>query len=129
MGTNSNIFCSKIKISFDYFKINSDSFFPFGNSYPLFFCLEFLGFYVGVSYLIIYALLLFPFIWQGNSKLNGGLLSKFILFKLLNPSKNWLIPRNLKSLQKPFLFGHNLYLGLKLHQNLLFLQIQPTKSI
>ena len=130
MGANSNIFCFEIKKkSFDYFKTNSDRFFPYGNSYSLYFCSQFRIPLILFWSLTISALLLFPCIWQGNSKLNGRLLSKFLLFKLLNPSKNQLIPRNPKSLQKPFLCGHSLYLGLKLHQNLLFLQIQPTKSI
>ena len=35
------IFCPEIRKSFDYFKVNSDIFFPSGNCYPLSFCSQF----------------------------------------------------------------------------------------
>ena len=41
MGATPNIFCPEISKSFEYLKANSDSFFPFGNSYSLFFCAQF----------------------------------------------------------------------------------------
>ena len=41
MGATPNIFCLEISKSFEYFKANSESFFPFGNSYSLFFCAQF----------------------------------------------------------------------------------------
>ena len=41
MGATSDIFCPEIKKSFDYYKANSDSFFPSGNSYSLLFCAQF----------------------------------------------------------------------------------------
>ena len=37
-GATQNIFCLEIRKSFDYLKVNSESFFPFGNSYSLSFC-------------------------------------------------------------------------------------------
>ena len=36
-----NIFCLEIRKSFDYFKVNCESFFPSGNSYSLSFCSQF----------------------------------------------------------------------------------------
>ena len=41
MGATPNIFCPEIQKSFEYVKANSDSFFPTGNSYSLFFCAQF----------------------------------------------------------------------------------------
>ena len=41
MGATLNIFCPEIQKSFEYFKANSESFFPTGNSYSLFFCAQF----------------------------------------------------------------------------------------
>ena len=41
MGATSEIFCPEIKKSFEYYKSNSDSFFPSGNSYSLLFCAQF----------------------------------------------------------------------------------------
>ena len=41
MGANSNIFYLEISKSFEYFKANCESFFPYGNSYSLFFCAQF----------------------------------------------------------------------------------------
>ena len=41
MGATSEIFCPEIKKSYDYYKSNSDSFFPSGNSYSLLFCAQF----------------------------------------------------------------------------------------
>ena len=41
MGATPNIFCPEIQKSFEYVKDNSDSFFPSGNSYSLFFCAQF----------------------------------------------------------------------------------------
>ena len=41
IGATPNIFCPEISKSFEYFKANSESFFPFGNSYSLFFCAQF----------------------------------------------------------------------------------------
>ena len=41
MGVTPNIFCPEISKSFEYFKANSESFFPSGNSYSLFFCSQF----------------------------------------------------------------------------------------
>ena len=41
MGATPNIFCPEIQKSFEYVKDNSDSFFPTGNSYLLFFCAQF----------------------------------------------------------------------------------------
>ena len=40
-GATPNIFCPNIRKSFDYFKVNSESFFPSGNSYSLSFCSQF----------------------------------------------------------------------------------------
>ena len=41
LGATPNIFCPEISKSFDYFKANSESFFPTGNSCSLFFCAQF----------------------------------------------------------------------------------------
>ena len=41
LGAIQNIFCPKIRKSFDYFKANCESFFPLGNSYSLSFCSQF----------------------------------------------------------------------------------------
>ena len=41
MGATPNIFCPEISKSFEYFKTNSESFSPSGNSYLLFFCAQF----------------------------------------------------------------------------------------
>ena len=41
MGATPNILCPEIQKSFEYFKTNSESFFPTGNSYSLFFCAQF----------------------------------------------------------------------------------------
>ena len=41
MGATPNIFCPEINKSFEYFKATSESFFPSGNSYSLFFCAQF----------------------------------------------------------------------------------------
>ena len=41
MGATPNILCPEIQKSFEYFKANSESFFPTGNSYSLFFCAQF----------------------------------------------------------------------------------------
>ena len=41
MGATPNIFCPEILKAFEYLKANSDSFFPYGNSYSLFFCAQF----------------------------------------------------------------------------------------
>ena len=41
MGATPNIFYPEIQKSFEYFKANSESFFPTGNSYLLFFCAQF----------------------------------------------------------------------------------------
>ena len=41
MGATSEIFCPEIKKSYDFYKSNSDSFFPSGNSYSLLFCAQF----------------------------------------------------------------------------------------
>ena len=80
-------FCSEIKKSFDYFKTNSDSFSLLEITINSLFVrsLEFLRLYARVSHPTIFALLLFPCTWEWNSKLNGGLFSKFNLFKILNP--------------------------------------------
>ena len=41
MGATSEIFCPEIKKSYEFYKSNSDSFFPSGNSYSLLFCAQF----------------------------------------------------------------------------------------
>ena len=41
MGVTPNIFCPEISKAFEYLKANSDSFFPSGNNYSLFFCTQF----------------------------------------------------------------------------------------
>ena len=41
MGATPNIFYPEIQKTFEYVKANSDSFFPSGNSYSLFFCAQF----------------------------------------------------------------------------------------
>ena len=41
LGAIPNIFCPDIRKSFDYFKVNSESFFPSGNNYSLSFCSQF----------------------------------------------------------------------------------------
>ena len=88
--------------------------------------LESLRFYARTLLLTIFLHPLFLSIWQRNLKLNGGQLSKSLIPKLLTLSKNGFIPKNPKPLQKSFLFHHPF--GHKLHQNPLFLQIQPIKT-
>ena len=98
--------------------------------------LESLGFYVGIFVLTNLNQAHSLSIWLGNSKLNGGPLSKFPKPKPLKLSKTGLKPKgpNRKSLQSQsprYQFRPNLYqaqlLGpkLKIH----FLQIQPTWPI
>ena len=89
MGATPNIFFPEISKSFDYFKSNSESFFPAGNSYSLFFVLnlESLGFYVGIFVPTILIQAHSRSIWLGNLKSNGGPLSKYPKPKPLNLSK------------------------------------------
>ena len=131
-----NIFCPEILKSFDYFKVNSESFFPFGNNYSLSFCSQFRIPWILCWDFTTHSFLppLFPSIWLGNSKSNGGQPSRFLNLKPLSPSNNELIPKspNLKSPQKQrLLVGLNLYqtlfLGPKLLQKIIFLQIRPLK--
>ena len=56
--------------------------------------LESHGFSVGIFPLIIFSHCLFPSIWLRNLKLNGGLPSKYLKPKPLNPSRLGLIPKN-----------------------------------
>ena len=133
MGATPNIFCPEIKKSFDYFENNSESFFPTGNSYSLFFCTQFripwILCWIFVPTILIQAHSLS--IWLGNSKSNGGPLSKYPKPKPLSPSKTRLKPKSQKprslQCQSPrYQFGPNLYqaqlLGPKLKTH--FLQIQ-----
>ena len=140
MGATPNIFCPEIGKSFDYFKANSDSFFPSGNSYSLFFYAQFripwiyVGTFVPTNFLQDHSLS----IWPGNSKLNGGLLSKYLKPKPLILLKNGLKPkspnqRSPQSQNPRYHYGPNLcqtqHLSPILLQKTHFLQIQPIGPI
>ena len=121
-----NIFCSDVRISFDYFKANSESFFSSGNSYSLSFCSQF-----GISRILC---------WDFNTHLEKEFKIKWwAAFKIsrtqtLNQSKIGLILNNPnpKNLQK-ILFSPrpclDLFLGLKLPPKLIFLQTLHKKPI
>ena len=135
-----HIFCPKIRKSFEYFKANSESFFPSGNSLSLFFCAQF-----RIPWILCWDFCshhVYPSpslsIWLGNSKLNGGPLSKYLKPKPLTLLKNGLKPKspNKRSPQSQSLRYHsgpNLcqaqLLGPILLQKTHFLQIQPTGLI
>ena len=100
--------------------------------------LESLGFYVGTFVPTIFLQANSLSIWLGNSKLNGGPLSKFLQpkpFILLKTGSKHKSPnqRSPQSQNPRYLFGPNLYQaqfrGPKLLQKTHFLQIQPTGPI
>ena len=104
--------------------------------FPFVLNLESLGLFVGNLLPIISYQYNFPSIWQGNSKLNGGPLSKYPKPKHLSISKDGWIrkspnPKNPQS--QRYLFGPNLYqaqlCGPKLLQKTHSLQIQPIGPI
>ena len=138
MGATPNILCPEILKAFEYLKANSDSFFPSGNIYSLFFCAQF-----RIPWILCWDFCPTNLnqahslsIWLGNSKSNGGPLSKFPKPKPLKPLKHGLKPKSpnqtsLQSQSPRYQFGPNLFqaqlLGpkLKIH----FLQIQHTGPI
>ena len=109
-----------------------------------------LGFFAMTFLPTISYLYLFPSIWPGNSKSNGGLPSKFLKHKTFESIKEWVDSKkskskksskqngltlknpNPKNLQNKLLFGPlhclDLFLSLKLHKKPIFRQILPTKS-
>ena len=130
LGVIPNIFCPDIRKSFDYFKVNSESFFPSGNNYSLSFCSQF-----RIPWILYWEFSThnflpspFPGIWPGNLKLNGGPPSKSPKPKPLIPSRLGLIPKNQnpRNSQKSLLLGlprcQDLSLSLKPLPKLLFLQ-------
>ena len=78
MGATPNIFCPEISKSFEYFKTNSgsSSLLEIATRYFSVLNLESLGFYVGTFVPTIFLQAHSLRIWPGNSKSNGGPLSK-----------------------------------------------------
>ena len=138
MGATPNILCPEIQKSFEYVKANGDSFFPFGNSYSLFFCAQF-----RIPWILCWDFCThqsqsspFPKYLTREFKIKWLAAFKISQAQTFEAVKDWVEAqkpkqKSLQSQSPRYQFGPNLYqaqlLGpkLKIH----FLQIQHTRLI
>ena len=138
LGAIPDIFCLDIIKSFDYFKVNSESFFPFGNNYLLSFCSQFRIPWILCWDFSTHNFLPSPF---PRHLARGFKIKWWVAFKISQTQtfesiKAWIDTKkskSKKSLKKSLILGlprcYDLFLGLKPLPKPLFLQILHIKPI